>query len=374
MKTNKNKKIFILCNARKDTAPGQRFRFEQYLEYLSINNYDIEISCLLTEKDEKNFYSKGMFISKFFVFLKILLRRIKDIIRAREFDIIFIYREVIPLPTVFFEKQLKKTAARIVYDFDDAIFIKKVSEANKFFSFLKSADKVKSIISLSDLVIVGNQYLKNYALKYNNNIKIFPTTIDTETYDITKIKNKLGKLLQKKENICIGWSGSFSTVEHFEIIVSVLKVIKSKYQNKVSFILIGDKNYQNDELGIKGIKWSKATELIDLYQIDIGIMPLKNSLWEQGKCGLKGLQYMALNIPTVMSPVGVNKEIINNGENGYLCDSEKEWIYVLSKLIESKKLRMKIGKEGRKTVVDNFSLDANKDEYVKLFNNLKNNT
>jgi glycosyltransferase involved in cell wall biosynthesis len=99
-------------------------------------------------------------------------------------------------------------------------------------------------------------------------------------------------------------------------------------------------------------------------------MPLPNDEWASGKCGLKGLQYMALEVPTIMSPVGVNSEIIQQGENGYLAETQDEWIEKLSLLIEDEQLRLKLGKAGRATVVDKFSVLAWQDKYVQLFNAL----
>jgi glycosyltransferase involved in cell wall biosynthesis len=121
---------------------------------------------------------------------------------------------------------------------------------------------------------------------------------------------------------------------------------------------------------VKGQPWKKATEVTDLEEIDIGIMPLPDDEWAKGKCGLKGLQYMAFAIPAIMSPVGVNTEIIQDGVNGFLADSEDEWFEKLSILIESFELRKKMGEEGRKTVVGKYSVKANQQLYLKYFSDL----
>ena len=131
--------------------------------------------------------------------------------------------------------------------------------------------------------------------------------------------------------------------------------------------MIRDPNYSFKPLGIQGQKWSSGTEVEDLQSINIGIMPLPDIEWTRGKCGLKGLQYMGLAIPTVMSPVGVNTEIITHGVNGFLASSKEEWINCLSKLIESAELRKKLGDAGRKTVEELYSVNANKEKYLNLF-------
>ena len=168
----------------------------------------------------------------------------------------------------------------------------------------------------------------------------------------------------------IGWSGSVTTIRHFGFIVPVLTRIKEKYGNLVQFIVLGDRSYENPELGINGQDWKYNTEIEDLCSFHIGIMPLPNDKWAKGKCGLKGLQYMALGIPTIMSPVGVNTEIIRDGENGFLAGTEDQWYEKLSLLIESSSLRKKLGDEGRRTVIKNYSFDIWKQTYLDLFNRL----
>ena len=115
------------------------------------------------------------------------------------------------------------------------------------------------------------------------------------------------------------------------------------------------------------MKWNKKTEISDLAEINIGVMPLENTIWAQGKCGFKGLQYMALQIPSVMSNVGVNNEIIEDKVNGFICKTNDDWYHVLSSLMSDAKLRTEIGQKGQKTVKNNYSVEANKHKYISLF-------
>ena len=357
------KKVLIICLHRKDRSPGQRFRYEQYLSFLEENGYHFDISILLNEKDDKAFYSKGNYFRKVIIYLKTLLIRTKDWFRMNNYGIIFVFRDALMTGSTFFEKKFARSKAKMIFDFDDAIWMQNVSDANKKLAFMKDASKTSKIIGLSDLIFAGNQFLYDYAAQFNKNISIIPTTIDTSIY---VPQNKRAD----NTSVCIGWSGSFSTIQHFATAIPALKRIKEKFGSHVTFKIIGDKNYYCTELDTKGDAWIAATEIDDLSQIDIGIMPLPDDEWAKGKCGLKGLQYMALEIPTLMSPVGVNTEIIQNGINGYLPVSEDEWVKALSELIENKELREKIGKAGRQTVIDKYSVDALKQKYLDNFNKL----
>jgi glycosyltransferase involved in cell wall biosynthesis len=360
------KKVLFICLHRPDRSPGQRFRFEQYLTYLNNNGYDCQLSYLLNEKDDKAFYSKGHFIRKVFIYLKTLMKRTGDWFSMNKYDIIFIFRDALMTGSTFFEKRFGRSKAKIIFDFDDAIWLQNVSDANKKLSFLKDAEKTGSIIRLSDMIFAGNQYLADYAAQFNKNIVIVPTTIDTEIY-----------MSQKKETnaqtVCIGWSGSFSTIQHFAHAIPALKRVKEKTGFRIKFKIIGDARYYCAELETQGVAWNGATEIEDLSEIDIGVMPLPDDEWAKGKCGLKGLQYMALGIPTLMSPVGVNTEIIQDGVNGYLPATEDEWVDILVKLVENKECRTRIGNAGRQTVVDRYSVEAWKGKYLEYFNRLTQN-
>ncbi len=357
------KKVLVLCHHRLNRSPGQRYRYEQYISFLEKNGFAFKISNLLNEKDDKAFYAKGNYFRKLLIFLKSWIIRLADLLKANKYDIVFIYRDALITGSTFFERKFAKTSAKIIYDFDDAIWLHGVSEANSKFSFLKNPGKTKVIIELSDLVIVGNKYLANYALQYNKNVCIIPSTINTKEY--TSKPFDIGK-----QEVCIGWTGSPTTVKHFMTAIPVLKKVKEKYGNKVVFKIIGDKNYYCSSLDTQGIAWAAATEVDDLLSIDIGIMPLPDNEWERGKCGMKGLQYMGLGIATVMSPVGANNEIIQNGVNGYLPNTEEDWFNVLSNLIDDKNLRQRIGAAGRQTVVEKYSTEAWEKTYLNYFTNI----
>ena len=358
------KKILFIASHRLDRSPAQRFRFEQFLEYFESNGFHCEHSHFISGNDDKYLYRKGKYFQKFRILLKAILIRLKDVSRADAFDIVFIQREAFLLGSTYFERRFSKSKAKLIYDFDDSIWLGDTSDANKKLRWLKYPGKIAKIISISDMVFAGNKYLANYASYYNSHIKIVPTTINTDEYK----RNINSKRTDGK--VCIGWTGSITTIKHFEYALPTLRKLKQKYGDQLVIKVIGDKNYVNEELDIKGQGWNKENEIDELSSFDIGIMPLPDDEWSKGKCGLKGLQYMALEIPAIMSPVGVNSEIIKDGVNGFLAKNEKEWLEKLSILIDNTKLRDTIGKEARKTVIGNYSKDSEKGNYVKYFNEL----
>ena len=356
-------KVLYLSLHRPGRSPSQRFRFEQYIDFLKRNGFDYNFSFLLSEDDDVAFYSEGNYLSKAGILAKSALRRFSEAFHASSYDIIFIQRECFMLGTSFFERMFSHSKAKIIFDFDDSIWINNVSEANKNLSFLKNANKTSEIIKVADLIFAGNQYLADYAKQFNKNVEIIPTTIDTEEYQ--RIYSE-----KSDDKICIGWSGSFSTIQHFKYAIPVLTEIKKKYGSSVAIKTIGDAKYKNEELGVVSLNWSKEDESKELSSFDIGIMPLPDDEWAKGKCGLKGLQYMALAIPTIMSPVGVNSEIIQDGVNGFLASNTEEWVHKLSVLIDSKEKRELMGRAARKTVIEKYSVVSQREHYLFLFNKL----
>jgi len=358
------KKIFFIAAHRLNRSPSQRFRFEQYLLYLSQNGYQCDFSYLISAKDEKVFYKSGNYVLKLIIFIKCFVRRIIDVLKANQYDCIFIQREAFMTGSIFFEKWFKnQTNSKVIFDFDDSIWLHNVSDLNKKFAWLKRPEKTSKIIGLAGIVFAGNKYLADYAMQFNQNVKIVPTTIDTNEY--IRVENEKN---QNDDRVCIGWSGSFTTIQHFDYATPILIKIKEKYGESVYFKVIGDSSYFNRELDVYGIDWNKDNEINELSQFDIGIMPLPDNDWSRGKCGLKGLQYMALEIPTVMSPVGVNVDIIEDSVNGFLAEDSEGWIAKLSLLIESASLRSSIGIAGRKTVLNKYSVNSQKEYYLNLFN------
>lgn len=357
------KKVLFIAAHRKDRAPNQRFRFEQYFSFLNQNGFICTLSPLIaTPEEDKLFYASASRLKKVALGFKLALRRLSDVFRSRSYDIIFIAREAFFARSIFFERLLSAGKAKIIFDFDDAIWIDAVSKNNAGFSWLKGGEKTADIIRVADTVFAGNTYLASYAKSFNNSIHIIPTTIDTNLYrpDVRKINN----------TVIIGWSGSTSTIEHFKLAIPALTILKKRFGDKIDFRVIGDEKYSCSDLNIQGLPWKIDTELSDLKSMDIGIMPLPDDAWAKGKCGLKALQYMALEIPCVISKVGVNSEIVEHGINGFFATTDEEWVENLSLLITDADRRIEMGCAARKTVVGRYSVESEQQHYLDIFREL----
>lgn len=355
------KKVLFMGLHRPDRSPSQRYRFEQFQPYLEANGFEFDYFYLIREQDDAKFYGAGNYLAKIGILLRSIFKLFFKSFQAGKYDFVFVQREAFMLGTTFFE-QLFARKTKMIFDFDDSIWLQNVSAGNKALGFLKDASKTQKLIALSDMVFAGNAYLADYAKQFNPNTKLVPTVVDTHNYQRIP--------LEKSDKICIGWSGSFSTVPYFEYALPALRQIKAKYGDKVYFKVIGDANYTNEELQIKGVAWSSEKEVYELSEIDIGIMPLPNDEWTKGKCALKGLLYMSLGQAAVLSDVGVNGEVIEDGVNGFLVSSTEEWVEKISLLIDQPTLRQEMGNKGRQTVLERYSVLSEREHYIRYFNEL----
>lgn len=355
-------KVLFIASHRPERSPGQRFRFEQYFNYLEEHGFECELSFLVEPSDDQFLYKPGHFLRKMRFVRKCIAKRRADVARMGDFDIIFIAREALMTRSTWFERAFRRSGARIIYDFDDSVWLSNVSDANRRWGWVKDPSKTSKLIALADLVFAGNHYLADYAKRFNPRVEVVATTIDTSVY--------LPRTTRPEGPVVIGWSGSITTIRHFRYAEPALRELKAKYGDRIAFRVVGDSSFRLKELGIIGLPWGRESELDDLRAMDIGIMPLPDDEWARGKCGLKGLQYMALKIPAVMSPVGVNSEIVQHGINGFLPRTQEEWVQCISRLVEDAELRRAMGDAARQTVLERYSVQAWKERYLQLFNNL----
>ena len=354
-------KILFLVPYPTNAAPSQRFRFEQYYDVLATKNIKYATKPFLTQKGWSAFYKGNVIVILYYLIIG-CFRRILHLTFLPTADVVFIHREMIPFGPPIFEWIIAKIFnKKIVYDFDDAIWLNDPNENNYLVAKLKWKSKVSSICKWSHKISVGNLFLADFAKQYNLNVVINPTTIDTSF--LHNPANHLG--IDKIKKPIIGWTGTHSTLQYLTPLVPVLKKLETLHD--FIFMVIANKNPEIKLTSFQFKQWKKESEIADLNCFDIGVMPLTNDKWSSGKCGFKILQYMALKKPALASDVGVNSEIIENDVNGYLCRNQDDWYDYLNLLLKNHDKRAELGENGRKKIKLKYSVISNSDNFLGLF-------
>ena len=351
--------VLFLVPAPLNISPGQRFRFEHYLPILKKNKINYRLESFWSLAAWNILFNRGHFFLKVFGLLRGLLRRLFSLASIYKYDYIFIYREAAPIGPPFFEWFIAKIwQKKIIYDFDDAIWVRLSSSANPQAALIKCSWKVKYICKYSAIVSVGNQFLANYAKKYNKDVRIIPTVVDTERVH-TGLKN------QSELPLTIGWTGTFTNFYNLNKVSNIINELKRKYSFR--YLIVSNKDPQLENVEYLFKQWNFDTEIDDLLSMHVGIMPLNNTEAELGKCGFKAIQYMSLGIPPVVSPVGVNCEIVKNGETGFWAGTDEDWYHNIETLICNEELRIKMGEACQNFIIENYSVKATTLLFLDLF-------
>src|SRR5437762_7151777 len=349
--------VLALVPSIYDTSPGQRYRIEQWQGRLQQLGIEITFAAFEDQNLNSVLYSRKHWVRKGMRIGKAFIRRLSTITRSELYDLVYVFREASLLGPSIFERLIRLRHVPLVFDFDDAVFLPYRSPSNGWFSLLKAPAKTGTICRLASQVMVGNNYLAEYARRFNQNVTVIPTTIDTDTYRLQPVRDAALPV--------IGWTGSYSTVPHLNLLRSTLSELAKRERFRLR--VIGPPNCEIKGIDVEVLPWRSHSEVQDLAAIDIGIMPLPDDPWSRGKCGCKALQYMGLGIPAVCSAVGVNADLIRDGENGFLANSADEWIAKLTLLLRLPELRRKLGLAGRKTVEERFSASSQVPRVHEIF-------
>ena len=337
-----------------EEGAGCRFRISQFIPYLASVGIDVTVDSLFTPEFFRLVYKPGHYVRKAVTFAALSLKRLDSLRDSSRYDLILVYREIFPIGPALIERLL---AARrrppIVFDFDDAIFLPSVSDANRLIAVLKQPQKVASIVRHSDHVITGNEYLADYARRFNASVTTIPTCVDTDRFVPLSGASQM-PAAPPREPI-VGWIGSPTTASYIRGLTGVLRRVRERHP----FVL--RVSGAGEPLTIPGISvenrpWSLANEVELFNTCDIGVYPLDDDEWSKGKCGFKAIEFMACGVPVVASAVGVNRTIVQDGASGFLASTEDEWVEKLSRLLSDVELRRRFAAAGRRTIEDGYSL------------------
>lgn len=270
--------------------------------------------------------------------------------QSDRFDVVVLEKELFPYFPYGAEKFLKTGRSKLVTLFDDAVHVYYANHPHRIVRLL-SHRKIERIISLSDHIIVWNEYLGGYAQKLNPQVTAVNTGVDLRRYRIKDYNPSKGR-----DRVVIGWIGTPSSYPYLQGLEDVFGKLAARYP--VELRIVSSVDYVSRNIRVDNRRWSMETEVDDLCSFDIGIMPLPNNEWTQGKSGCKAVQYFAVGVPAVCSPVGVTNEIICDGVNGFLVGTNEEWFNKLATLIENPALRRQQGLSGRALVENAYSIQS----------------
>ena len=344
-----------------DTAPGQRYRIEQWAPYL--RELGIEVALLSFASDElgRALYQRGAYAAKAREMLRSLLRRFAHVWEAGDYDAVFLHREASLIGPAWLERLAKVRQPRLVYDFDDAVWLPYVSPRNRYLSLLKAPWKTATLCRLAAAVTAGSEHLASFAQRYNDHVTVVPSTVSLRHYRPRPEPRRPGPPV-------IGWTGSHSSVQYLRIVEAPLRRLAEL--RRFRFVAIGVEDLRMPGVDTECRPWRSATEVEDLWDLDVGIMPLPDEPWARGKCAMKAIQYMGVGVPAVVSPVGANRDLIETGANGFLAGPEDEWVETLDRLVSDDDLRARLGREARRTVEERFSAEVHAPRVAQVIRGL----
>jgi glycosyltransferase involved in cell wall biosynthesis len=265
--------------------------------------------------------------------------------RLPQYDIVFLQRKRFSQPRLGL---LRQRAKRIVYDFDDSVMYRN-SKSKAPFSQTRKRRFVQ-MIKASDFVIAGNEFLRREALAFHPDVEVIPSPIDISRYRPKDYTVQPGR-------VTLGWIGDHGSIHYLEAMKPIFEQLGKKFPH-LDLKIVCDIFFDCESMKVIKKDWKAEEEVSDLQSFDIGLMPLMDDPWSWGKCGLKIIQYQGVGVPVVCTPVGINRDLVEDGVNGYYATTPEEWEEKLSRLIGDARLRERMGMEGQRRVLNNYTLQA----------------
>jgi glycosyltransferase involved in cell wall biosynthesis len=340
-------------------SPGQRVRIELWEKYLKEAGWSVEFFPFEDEALHEVLYKSGNSLQKGIRLFQCYRRQLEVVRQKISSDVIFIFREAALIGPAFIERRAARLNTPIVFDIDDPVFLPYRSPVNGWASLLKFSKKTHELFRLSTHIIAINRLIGDYAAQYNPNVTIIPNCIDTNKYKPLENKRDAGK------GVRLVWIGSHSTMQNLAMIKEPLKKLQTEFEAPLLVIGAGEADLEGVQTEMR--QWSAETEVGDLQEGDIGVLPLNDLAWNNWKFFFKAIQYMAVGIPVVARRMGSNSEVIRDGINGFLVETMDEWYERLKLLVADRELRIKMGEAARQTIVEKYSLQIQMPQLVKVF-------
>jgi glycosyltransferase involved in cell wall biosynthesis len=339
---------------------SSRVRFYQYYPYLEAHSVELVSAPFFSDRYVQNLYS-GRSISAFKV-IQAYVKRFFTLAGSGRFDLLWVEKELFPWLPAWFERLLHFLKIPYAVDYDDAVFHRYDMHRSPLVRALMGR-KIDSVMRNAALVIVGNEYLAERAQKAGaQRIEVLPSVVDVSQYKLNG-STAIAPLR-------IGWVGSPVTAPYLDQVRNTLEILSR--QGNFQLVLVGSGEiHPFGNIPTTLLPWDEKTETSIGEMFDVGIMPLIDGPFERGKCGYKLIQYMAGGLPVIASPVGVNTQIVSTGNNGYLANSEAEWLEAFQKLDQDFELRLKMGQSGRRKAEQMYNLQGTAPRLLDLLSSVR---
>lgn len=352
--------VLALVPSKHGYSPGQRSSIELWESVLEPKGIHIHYAPFETDRLREILYHRGRHVSKATEMMRAYFHRLKLLRDLDRYDAVFVYREAALLGPAFLEKLIAGRGKPIIYQLDDPLYVPYVSPANGYLSYLKVFSKVADICGISKVIIVNSTHHREYASQYNKNIWQVPSVVDTRQYVFRP------DLLQSDtDSVCLGWSGSPTTLANIRLVAGPLRELAQRVAHRVHFI--GGMHFDLPGVSFTAQEWCAETEVEDLRKMQVGIVPLPVNEWNKRKFYMKTVQYMALGIPPVATPLGSNPEVIEHGVTGFLADTHDEWVSYLTQLITDHDLRLSMAHKAARVAQERYSLEGNTAKIIDAF-------
>lgn len=350
------KRVAALVPNIRGGSPGQRVRIETWSEQLELQGWAVDLYPFEDARLREVIYERGRRAAKAYHLLRCYGAQFERVRRLPPYDVVFVYQEAALLGPAFLERLAQRRGAPLVYDLDDPRFVRYRSPTSGFASALKFAGKTNSLLRRADQVIAINPLLADHARRYNPAVTVVPNSVDIDHYRPAPTAPGPARLV---------WIGSHSSAPSLTEIAPALQRLQAGRGTPVR--LIGADASALPGVAVETRSWSTATEVRDLQECHIGIVPIADIPWNRWKFYYKTIQYMAVGLPVVARPLGSNSDVIEHGVNGFLAESQDEWYDALRMLVDDPALRARMGAAARATVLERFTLSAHAATVASVF-------